>query len=162
LSSHVSRSVFASAFILPISPPCRAGREARAVPRLHQPKHTPHCVDAATNANDPRHLCDRCRSGRQRLRREPGGKVTRDHSDVETPQDRLLVLAIKQEFARRLDATLRRVRASPLMMRVITTAPHDERVATAPSHPLRRKKSLTRAYTSCSRGSSVTRGNLRC
>jgi hypothetical protein len=66
--------------------------------RLHQPKHTPHCVDAATNANDPRHLCDRSRPGRQRLRREPGGKVTRDHSDVETPQDRLLGLAIKQEF----------------------------------------------------------------
>jgi hypothetical protein len=41
----------------PISPPCRAGREARAVSRLHQPKHTSHCVDAATNANDPRHLC---------------------------------------------------------------------------------------------------------
>src|SRR6266567_4092458 len=38
-------------------------------------------------------------------------KVTRDHSDVETPQDRLLGLAIKQEFERRLDATLRRVRA---------------------------------------------------
>jgi len=82
-------------------------REARAVPRLHQP--TPPCVDAATNANDPRHLCDRCRSGRQRLRREPGGKVTRDHSDVETPQDRLLGLAIKQELKRSLDAMLRRM-----------------------------------------------------
>jgi hypothetical protein len=39
------------------------------------------------------------------------GKVTGDHSDVETPQDRLLGLAIKQELERRLDATLRRVRA---------------------------------------------------
>ena len=67
-----------------------------------------------------------------------------------------------EELEGRLDATLRRVRASPLMMRVITTAPHDERVATAPSHPLRLKKSLTRAYTSCSRGSSVTRRKLRC
>ena len=39
------------------------------------------------------------------------GKVTGDHSDVETPQDRLLGLAIKQELERRLDATLWRVRA---------------------------------------------------
>jgi hypothetical protein len=38
-------------------------------------------------------------------------KVTGDHSDVETPQDRLLGLAIKQELERRLDAMLWRVRA---------------------------------------------------
>src|SRR5262249_22518010 len=37
-------------------------------------------------------------------------KITGDHSDVETPKDRLLGLAIKQELERRLDATLRRVR----------------------------------------------------
>jgi hypothetical protein len=39
------------------------------------------------------------------------GKVTRDHSDVETPQDRLLGFAIKEESEGRLDATLRQVRA---------------------------------------------------
>ena len=39
------------------------------------------------------------------------GKVTGDHRDVETPQDRLLGLAIKQELERSLDATLRRMRA---------------------------------------------------
>jgi hypothetical protein len=39
------------------------------------------------------------------------GKVTGDHGDVEMPQDRLLGLAIQQELKRRLDATLRRVRA---------------------------------------------------
>src|SRR6266513_521438 len=39
------------------------------------------------------------------------GKVTGDHSDVETPQDRLLGLPIKQDLERRLDAMLRRVRA---------------------------------------------------
>jgi hypothetical protein len=37
-------------------------------------------------------------------------KVMGDHSDVETPQDRPLGLAIKQELERRLDAMLRRVR----------------------------------------------------
>jgi|SRR5690242_4618512 hypothetical protein len=37
------------------------------------------------------------------------GKVTGDHSDVETPQDRLLGLPVKQELERRLDATFRRV-----------------------------------------------------
>src|SRR6202022_2904803 len=37
------------------------------------------------------------------------GKVTGDHSDVETPQDRLLGLAIKQELKRSLDAMLRRM-----------------------------------------------------
>src|SRR6516165_6820862 len=39
------------------------------------------------------------------------GKVTGDHCDVETPQDRLLGFAIKEESESRLDATLRRVRA---------------------------------------------------
>ena len=39
------------------------------------------------------------------------GKVTGDHSDVETPQDRLLGLPIKQELERSLDAMLRRMRA---------------------------------------------------
>jgi hypothetical protein len=39
------------------------------------------------------------------------GKVTEDHSNVETPQNRLLRLAIKQELERRLDAMLRRARA---------------------------------------------------
>jgi len=87
------------------------GREARAVPRLHQPKHTPHCVDAATNANDSRHLCDRCRSGRQRLRREPGGKVTRDHSDVEAPQDRSYGFKTDADLARcRMQLDLARLR----------------------------------------------------
>ena len=37
------------------------------------------------------------------------GKVTGDHGDVETPQDRLLGLAIKQELKRSLDAMLRRM-----------------------------------------------------
>jgi len=39
------------------------------------------------------------------------GKVTADHSDVETPQDRFLGFAIKEESEGRLDATLRSVRA---------------------------------------------------
>jgi hypothetical protein len=39
------------------------------------------------------------------------GKVTGDTSDVETPQDRHLGFAIKQELEHRLDAMLRRVRA---------------------------------------------------
>jgi hypothetical protein len=39
------------------------------------------------------------------------GKVMGDHSNVETPQNRLVGLAIKQELERRLDATLRRLRA---------------------------------------------------
>ena len=39
------------------------------------------------------------------------GKVTGDHGDVETPQDRSLGFAIKQELERRLDAVLGRVRA---------------------------------------------------
>jgi len=39
------------------------------------------------------------------------GKVTGDHSDVETPQDRFLGFVIKEESEGRLDATLRRVRA---------------------------------------------------
>jgi hypothetical protein len=41
------------------------------------------------------------------------GKITGDQSDVETSQDRLLRLAIKQEFGTppRCNATLRRVRA---------------------------------------------------
>ena len=39
------------------------------------------------------------------------GKVTADHSDIETPQDRFLRFAIKEESEGRLDATLRRVRA---------------------------------------------------
>jgi hypothetical protein len=39
------------------------------------------------------------------------GKVAGDHSDVETLQDRLLGLAIKQEFERCFDAKLRRARA---------------------------------------------------
>jgi hypothetical protein len=38
------------------------------------------------------------------------GKVTGDHSDVETPQDRFLRFAIKEESEGRLDATLWRVR----------------------------------------------------
>jgi hypothetical protein len=38
------------------------------------------------------------------------GKVTADHSDVETPQDRFLGFAIEEELEGRLDATLRRVR----------------------------------------------------
>ena len=40
------------------------------------------------------------------------GKVTGDYGDVETPQDRLLGLAIKQELERCLYATFRRVPAS--------------------------------------------------
>ena len=40
------------------------------------------------------------------------GKVTADHSDVETPQDRFLRFAIKEESEGRLDATLRRVRVA--------------------------------------------------
>jgi hypothetical protein len=39
------------------------------------------------------------------------GKITGDHSDVETLLDRLQGLSIKQELERRLDAALRRVRA---------------------------------------------------
>ncbi|MCA6114645.1 hypothetical protein J6524_06890 [Bradyrhizobium sp. WSM 1738] len=39
------------------------------------------------------------------------GKITGDHSDVETLQDRSLGLAIKQKFERCLDAALGRVRA---------------------------------------------------
>ena len=39
------------------------------------------------------------------------GKVIGDHGNVETLQDRLRGLTIKQELERRLDATLRRVRA---------------------------------------------------
>jgi hypothetical protein len=37
------------------------------------------------------------------------GKVTGDHSDVETPQNRLLWLAIKQELKCSLDAMFRRM-----------------------------------------------------
>jgi hypothetical protein len=40
------------------------------------------------------------------------GKVMGDHSNVETPQNRLVGLAIKQELERRLDAMLRCVRES--------------------------------------------------
>ena len=52
----------------------------RAAARPHSyAKHAHHCGDAATNAHHPHHFRERCRSGRQRLRRElprPGGNVT--------------------------------------------------------------------------------------
>ena len=40
--------------------------------RHPHPKHAPHSVNAATDACRSHRFCDRCRSGRQRLRRELG------------------------------------------------------------------------------------------
>jgi hypothetical protein len=61
-----------------------------------------------------RHLTQRPNSGSREVAWQFAlelGKVTGDHGDVETPQDRLLGLAIKQELERCLDATFGRMRA---------------------------------------------------
>src|SRR5262245_3321771 len=51
-------------------------------------------------------------------------KVTEDYGHVETPQNRLLGLAIKQELERRLDATFRRVSACRQLLASVSRDRH--------------------------------------
>ena len=62
------------------------------------------------------------------------GKITGDHRDIETPQDRLLGLAIKQELERRLDATLWRMRARRQSLASVSRHRH-MMASLAVSHP---------------------------